>query len=219
MQKRAVVTGGTGELGRAVALKLSQQEYEVHLSAVDEDEAAKYRGPGIVGVADLTDLASARKWASSIGAPVSGLACLAGGFEMVNLAEAKEGDFDKMFRTNVQTAANALAAFTPLMQGGAAVLVGSQSFEGAKGMSLYAASKAAVVSLARSAALELQSKGIRANSVLPNTIDTPANRAAMPNSDFEKWAKPEEIAEVIAFLFSDAARIVSGNAIRLGRTV
>ena len=98
-----------------------------------------------------------------------------------------------------------------------AVLVGSQAYQGAAGMSLYAASKAAVVSFAKSAALELHDKGITVNCILPDIIDTPANREAMPDADFDTWAKPDEIAEVIGFLLSEGARVASGNAIRLGR--
>src|SRR5262249_29236919 len=112
----------------------------------------------------------------------------------------------------------ALAAFVPKLSTGAGVVVvGSQAYEGAAKMSPYAASKAAVVSLARSAAAELKGAGVKVNAVLPDTIDTPANRKAMPNADFDKWAKPEELAAVITWLCSPAASVVSGNAIRVGR--
>src|SRR5262245_3735616 len=97
------------------------------------------------------------------------------------------------------------------------VFVGSQAYEGAPGKAAYAAAKAGVVSLARSAALELKVKGVRVNAVLPDTIDTPANRNAMPEANFDMWAKPEEIARLIVFLCSDEASIVSGNALRVGR--
>jgi NAD(P)-dependent dehydrogenase (short-subunit alcohol dehydrogenase family) len=119
---------------------------------------------------------------------------------------------------NFKTAIHALSAFTPkLGQGSAVVLVGSQAYEGAARMAPYAASKAAVVSLTRSAAAELKSAGVRVNAVLPDTMDTPANRRAMPDADFSRWAKPEEVAAVILWLCSAEARVVSGNAIRVGR--
>jgi NAD(P)-dependent dehydrogenase (short-subunit alcohol dehydrogenase family) len=110
-----------------------------------------------------------------------------------------------------------LAAFaTKLGTGSAAVVVGSQSLGGAAGMAAYAASKAAVVSLARSAALEWKPRGVRVNAVLPDVIDTPANRRAMPNADVSRWAKPEQVAEVMVWLCSKGAAAVSGNAILVG---
>ncbi len=222
MRKTAVVTGGTGFLGQAVVRRFIADGFDVHLSALTAEEVAKYAGPGVVSVDDLADLDSARKWASVIDAPVHAVSLIAGGFAMKPLKEMSAADFDQMFDTNARTAANTLSAMIPLMEradGAAAILVGSQSFEGAAGMALYAASKAAVVSLARSAALEMKKQKIRVNVILPNTIDTPANRSAMPDADFEKWAKPDEIAEVISFLCSSSAILVSGNAIRLGRTL
>jgi 3-oxoacyl-[acyl-carrier protein] reductase len=75
-------------------------------------------------------------------------------------------------------------------------------------MAPYAASKAAVISFARSAALEWKEARVRVNAVLPDTIDTPANRRAMPNADYSRWATPEEIAEVIVWLCSPGASLV-----------
>jgi NAD(P)-dependent dehydrogenase (short-subunit alcohol dehydrogenase family) len=81
------------------------------------------------------------------------------------------------------------------------------------GAAAYAASKSALVAYARAIAEETLAHGVRVNAVLPSTIDTPANRAAMPKADAEKWVTTRSIAEVIAFLLSDAARDVSGAAI------
>ena len=222
MQKTAVVTGGTGYLGQAVVRRFISEGFAVHLSAANAKELSRYEGPGNVTVADLADLESARKWASTIDSPVHAVALIAGGFAMKPLKEMAAADFDQMFDMNVRTAANSLSAMIPLMEradGAAAVLVGSQSYEGAAGMALYAASKAAVVSLSRSAALELRKQKIRVNAILPNTIDTPANRSAMPDADFDKWAKPDEIADVISFLCSSSSVLVSGMAVRVGRTL
>jgi NAD(P)-dependent dehydrogenase (short-subunit alcohol dehydrogenase family) len=77
----------------------------------------------------------------------------------------------------------------------------------------YAASKAAAVAMIDSLAADLKGTGVRANSVLPSIIDTPANRRAMPDADFAAWAKPEAIAEVILFLCSDDAKLIHGAAI------
>jgi NAD(P)-dependent dehydrogenase (short-subunit alcohol dehydrogenase family) len=139
---------------------------------------------------------------------------------MKNLDQLEEADFDAMFDLNVRTATNTLTAVSDaLVKGGAAVLVGSRAAVGAGGMSLYAASKAAVVALARSAALEWRHRGIRVNCILPDTIDTPANRKAMPDADFTRWAKPEQVAAVIAFLCSDSGTIITGAAIPVGYSV
>jgi NAD(P)-dependent dehydrogenase (short-subunit alcohol dehydrogenase family) len=222
MSKLAVVTGGVGALGRAVAERFAAANYDVLVTAIDEAEQTGYGGPGEAQVVNLVDLAATQRWAHAIGRPVHAAALIAGGFAMRSIPEISEGDFERMFDLNVKTAANALSVLTPLLAqagGAGVVLVGAAAFEGASGMALYAASKAAVVSLSRSAALELQESGIRVNCVLPNIIDTPTNRASMPNANYDKWAKPAEIAEVIAYLCSDSASVVSGNAIRLGRTV
>ena len=83
----------------------------------------------------------------------------------------------------------------------------------AAGASAYAASKAASLALFDSLAQDVKDSGVRVNSVLPSIIDTEPNRKAMPNADFSKWPKPEEIAQVILFLCSDEARVVHGAAI------
>jgi NAD(P)-dependent dehydrogenase (short-subunit alcohol dehydrogenase family) len=87
------------------------------------------------------------------------------------------------------------------------------AFDHAAGASAYAASKAAAVAMMDCLAEDLKGTGVRVNSVLPSIIDTAANRRAMPNADFAKWPKPEEIARVILFLCSDEARLVHGASI------
>ncbi|MGI8923048.1 MAG: SDR family NAD(P)-dependent oxidoreductase [Fimbriimonadales bacterium] len=218
MRKTAVITGGTGNLGHAVVIRFVEMGYDVHLSAVNGDDKDRYDGPGTIVKADLADPASVKHWANGIAAPVHALVLLAGGFSMKPLAELGKGDFDHMFNLNAKTAFNCLSAFAKnLQRGSSAVLVGSQAYSGAAGMSLYAASKAAVLSLSRSASIEFKPRGVRVNAILPDIIDTPTNRNSMPNADFDKWQKPEEIADVIAFLCSDGGSIISGNAIELGR--
>jgi NAD(P)-dependent dehydrogenase (short-subunit alcohol dehydrogenase family) len=99
---------------------------------------------------------------------------------------------------------------------GSVVLVGSragvQPWTSA-GAAAYAASKAAVVALAQAVAQEVLEHGVRVNVILPSTMDTPANRKAMPHADASKWVTTESVAAVIAFLFSDASRDVSGAAL------
>jgi NAD(P)-dependent dehydrogenase (short-subunit alcohol dehydrogenase family) len=97
---------------------------------------------------------------------------------------------------------------------GAIVNVAAKAaFDHETGLAAYAASKAAAVALMDSLAADLKGTGVRANSILPSIIDTPANRKAMPNSDFSRWPKPEDIARVILFLSSDDAAVIHGAAI------
>jgi NAD(P)-dependent dehydrogenase (short-subunit alcohol dehydrogenase family) len=214
-KKIAIVTGGTGALGAGVAKKFEESGYDTHVTS--SHALADWKGPGRAHAVDLADLDSVRSFASGF-SDVHALALCAGGFAMAKIAELTRGDIENMMKANFETAAYALAAFAPKMPpGSAAVVVGSQVHEGAAGKAAYAASKAALISFARSAALEWKGVGVRVNAVLPDTIDTPANRRAMPDADFSRWASPEEIAEVIVWLCSPGARIVSGNALDVGR--
>jgi NAD(P)-dependent dehydrogenase (short-subunit alcohol dehydrogenase family) len=97
---------------------------------------------------------------------------------------------------------------------GAIVNIASKAaWDHAAGASAYAATKAAAVALIDSLAADLIGSGVRVNSILPSIIDTEANRKAMPTADFSKWPKPEDIAEVVLFLSSDAARVIHGASI------
>jgi NAD(P)-dependent dehydrogenase (short-subunit alcohol dehydrogenase family) len=101
-----------------------------------------------------------------------------------------------------------------LKGGGRIINVGSRAgVRGERNASLYSASKAAVMRLTESLAAESKEAGINVNCVLPGLIDTPPNRAAMPEADHARWVTPESIAAVILFLASDAARDISGASI------
>ena len=213
----AIVTGGTGALGAAVARKFHEAGYDTHVTSSRAAEAEAWKGPGRAHVVDLADLAAVRSFAGTF-SEVHAAALCAGAFTMAKIAEFTAADVEKMMAANFKTAAHALAALGPKMRAGAAlVVVGSQVYQGEAGKAAYAASKAAVVSLAKSAALEWKAAGVRVNSVLPDTIDTPANRSAMPDADFSRWATPDELADVIVWLCSPGARVVSGNALWVGR--
>jgi NAD(P)-dependent dehydrogenase (short-subunit alcohol dehydrogenase family) len=213
----AIVTGGTGALGGAVARSFADAGYEIHVTASREADARAWKGPGSAHAVDLANLDAVLAFAALF-AQVHAVALCAGTFAMAKVTELTAADLEKMMSANFKTAAYALAALGPKMPAGAAaVVVGSQVYEGAAVKAPYAASKAAVISFARSAALEWKEAGVRVNAVLPDTIDTAANRRAMPDADFSLWAAPEEIADVIVWLCSPRARVVSGNAIRVGR--
>jgi len=216
MGRVAIVTGGTGALGRAIAAAFQAAGYDVHVTSSTAHPVGA-QAPGQVHAVDLADLEATRSFATGF-EEVHALAMAAGGFAGGALAELGARDLESMLRLNVHTAGNSLAAFAnKLAPGAGVVLVGSQSYEGAAGIAAYAASKAAVVSLGKSAAAELRPRGVRVNVVLPDTIDTPANRAAMPTADTSRWSSPDDIARVVLWLCSPEATLVSGNAIRVGR--
>ncbi|MGQ9717895.1 MAG: SDR family oxidoreductase [Anaerolineae bacterium] len=122
-----------------------------------------------------------------------------------------------LFDLNVRTALTVTRAVVPVMVArgaGRIVYVAARAgLEGGKHMAAYSAAKSALIRLTESLAAELRGTGVTVNCVLPSTIDTPQNRAAMPKADPARWVKPEAIADVILFLASDAARAVHGAAI------
>jgi NAD(P)-dependent dehydrogenase (short-subunit alcohol dehydrogenase family) len=217
------VTGGTGALGRALVRVLLDRGARVAVPfrgesewrALQEEAAA---GPALFGAAaDLTDSRGARAFideaASRLGA-LDGLALIAGGWAGGSSFDAAPADeWPSMLRTNLDTVANACRAALPHLrrQGGSVVAVGSRAAEtGGAGMAAYAVSKVAVHALVRVLALENAERGVRFNAVLPGTIDTPANRRAMPGADRSKWTSPEAIARVMAFLLSPDSAPTTG---------
>jgi NAD(P)-dependent dehydrogenase (short-subunit alcohol dehydrogenase family) len=222
-----IVTGVGGNLGAAVAELLAARG--VPLVLVERTEAnptaAMDRLPGrerhlaMPGV-DLTDAAAAGRVCAQALARfgrIDGLAHTVGGFAMADLDAADPAHWDRLYRANVLTTLNMIRAVVPSMRSagrGSIVTVGATAAARAgKGMAAYAAAKSAVLRLTESAADELKGDGVRANCVLPSIIDTPQNRAAMPKADTGRWVTPTQIAEVIAFLLSDAASGVTGAAI------
>ena len=125
--------------------------------------------------------------------------------------------WDFMFQLNARTAFLASRAVIPHMlqqgQGKLIHVAARAALTGAAKMAAYSVAKSAVVRLTESMAAELRRANIHVNCVLPGTIDTPQNRAAMPAADHSRWVKPEAIADVILFLASDAARAIHGAAI------
>jgi NAD(P)-dependent dehydrogenase (short-subunit alcohol dehydrogenase family) len=149
---------------------------------------------------------------------IDALLNIAGGFVWEKFADAANaGAWDRMFAINLKTALNASRAALPkLLESGDGriVNVGAQTaVRASEGMGAYAASKAAVHRLTESLADELKLRGVTVNAVLPSIIDTPANRADMPNADFSRWVSPADLAAVILFLASDEARAVTGALI------
>ncbi|MGZ6597818.1 MAG: SDR family NAD(P)-dependent oxidoreductase [Solirubrobacteraceae bacterium] len=224
MEHTAIVTGGTGGLGAAVVTRLLDDGWRVVVPWIVERELERVeRRPGLELIrADVTDPAGVQTVvsaaAASDGAPLGGLVNLVGGFAMgARIDETSIDEFEKQFRLNLRpTYLMTQAALKEMLAngGGAIVCVGTraavQPFKGAAG---YIASKAAVIAFSQAVAVEYKDDGIRCNVILPSVIDTPANRASMPNADHERWVKPAEIATVISHLLSPEAAVTSGATI------
>ena len=213
--KIVLVTGAAGALGGVLAARLAARGARV----VGIDLHELRTGTGFefaVGGVDLGDAAAIERAFTTIAQRVDaldGLANIAGGFTWESVAEGSAETWDRMYKTNVRSCLLTSQASIPLLRkrGGAIVNVSAAASQLAgKGMGAYAASKSAVSRLTESLAAELKDAGVRVNAVLPSIIDTPANRASMPDADFTRWVAPEALADAIAFLLSDEARAVTG---------
>ncbi len=226
--KVALVAGGTGALGRAVALALLREGAEVTVTYRSESELSALKNAAGGESArldarriDITDAAAVGQLIEEIVGAKGRLDVMinaAGGFA----GGAKMWDSDpatlaRMLALNLQPGfLLASAAAKVMVRQGTGVIVNVAAKAGLDppaGLAAYAASKAAALAMIESLAEDLKGTGVRANSVLPNMIDTEANRRAMPNTDFAKWPKPEDIATVVLFLASDEARVVHGASI------
>jgi NAD(P)-dependent dehydrogenase (short-subunit alcohol dehydrogenase family) len=224
-----VVTGAAGNVGSALAVLLASRG--ARIAAVDtakdrvEAVTAGLSGSGHLALSryDLTDFAAAAALVAEVRSTcgrLDGVGTTVGGFAMAKLSDAELDHWEAMFSLNVKTTWNIYRAAVPMLrQAGGGALVGIGSAAGLKGaglMAAYSATKSAVMRLTESLADELRRDRIRVNAVLPSTIDTPQNRAAMPGADMSGWVKPEEVAEVMAFLLSDQASGVTGALVPVG---
>jgi NAD(P)-dependent dehydrogenase (short-subunit alcohol dehydrogenase family) len=218
-----IVTGGTGALGRALVLQLLERGARVAVPYRGEGEwqalqAEAAAGAALSGaVADLTDPAGARTFVEEAAARLGvldGVALAAGGWAGgKRFDEAPEDEWARMQGTNLETVVRVCRAALPHLrkQGGSVVAVGSRAAEtGGAGMAAYAVSKVAVHAFVRVLADENRDLGVRFNAVLPGTIDTPANRRAMPDADPSKWTSPGAIARVMVFLLSPESAPTTG---------
>jgi NAD(P)-dependent dehydrogenase (short-subunit alcohol dehydrogenase family) len=171
--------------------------------------------------ADLLDMAQAAgvaRAALSRFGRIDVLCNIAGGFRMGEMVhEVSDENWNFLFDINTRTLLHAVRAVVPHMvsaRSGKIVNVGAFAAQkGAARMAGYSASKATVIRMTEAMAGELRDKNINVNCVLPTVIDTPENRAAMPNADPAKWVAPRDLANVIVFLASDAARAIHGAAL------
>ena len=142
---------------------------------------------------------------------------IVGGFAYAKVIDTDEKTWDLMINMNLKSAFLCSKAVLPHMINqnyGKIINISSRpALKGSAGVGAYSASKAGVLNLTETIADEVKDNDINVNAILPSTIDTPANRRDMPNADFSKWVKPEEIARVIVFLASDDSKPISGAAI------
>lgn len=212
---RIVVTGVAGGLGQAVAKLASNYGAEVIGLDILDDYHSEF-----VSRYEKVDLTNRNESLAAIGdlGCLDALVNVAGGFGFGTEAFATDNEqWDLMFRINVETARNAIIAATPLLKEnrrGRIVNIGALSALSGQGqMSAYCCAKSTVMRLTESLSEELKHSGINVNAVLPSIIDTPANRNAMPDANFDEWVSPEQLAEVICFLASEAASAVHGALI------
>jgi NAD(P)-dependent dehydrogenase (short-subunit alcohol dehydrogenase family) len=214
--KVVVITGALGALGTVVAESALARGAKV--AGIDH---APSRTPASadrleLGGVDLSDPLQAKKAIEAAClhfGKLDALINIAGGFAFETVAEDDGKTWQRMYALNVLTALNtSRAALTHLAASGAGRIVNVGALgalQAGAGMGAYAASKAGVHRLTEALAAEWKGQ-ITVNAVLPSIIDTEANRASMPKADVSKWVRPQELAEVILFLASDAASAVTG---------
>ena len=223
-----LITGATGEFGPYVskafafagaklaptARKLEQAEALLADLGLDADR-------GLPAVVDVTQAASVAAWVQAVQEKwgrIDVLVNIAGGYKPGKpVAEVEEADLDFMFNLNARSAFLTCRAVVPIMlaQGSGKIInVGAKAaLQGGRKQTAYAISKAAVLRLTEALSAEVRENNINVNAVVPSTIDTPANRAGQPNADYSKWVHPDDLASVVVFLASEAARAIHGAAI------
>ncbi|HEX7761176.1 MAG TPA: SDR family NAD(P)-dependent oxidoreductase [Caulobacteraceae bacterium] len=220
-QRVAIVTGGFGALGRVVARQALAAGYAV--AAVDfaanppAELASEVMAIGSVNLADAKQAQDAVAAVAARFGRIDAVFNIAGGFSWQTVQDGDAATWDRLHGLNLVTALNmSKAALPQLLAGGAGRIVNvgaNAALRAATGMGAYAASKAGVHRLTEAMAEELKGRGVTVNAVLPSIIDTPANRADMPDSDFAKWVTPQDLAAVMLFLASPAAGAITGALI------
>ena len=219
--KIALVTGATGGLGNYVTQALLDAGATVvgvsrKISQSDFNSPAFTAVPGEISTAQgaraVVDQVLSRFGRLDV------LAHLVGGFAGgKSIAETDDATFQRMFDLNLNAVFQILRAAIPVMRkagNGRIIAIGSRAaVDPGPGVGVYSASKAAMVSLIRTAALENKDVGLTANVILPGTMDTPANRASDPKADLSKWVRPTTVASLIIWLAGEGGKDVNGAII------
>ncbi|MCF8302992.1 MAG: SDR family NAD(P)-dependent oxidoreductase [Bacteroidales bacterium] len=216
MNKAILVTGADGNLGKAVTRKFLDEGYKV-IGFIHPTSSPDFMESPNLEIHQL-DLMDEEKTFSGIEHidTIEGAVLTVGGFGMGSLEKTSLSDVNKMYKLNFATAYNSARAVYEKLKSkglsGQIVLIGTKPAftpEAAKGLVAYSLSKSLVHRLAEIINADGQDKGITSSVIVPSIIDTPENREAMPNADFDKWVKPEVLADNIHHLFTD-----SGKALR-----
>ena len=217
----ALVTGANGGLGIYVTKALLDAGFSV-AGLAPRIRQSDFDHPHFTALpAALDSLDAAKKAADTVIAQfgkIDVLTHLVGGFAGgQTVAHTDDATFQRMFDMNLNSAFHILRAVIPHMRkagGGRIIAIGSRAAEDpGPNVGAYSASKAALVSLIRTVAIENKDAGITANVILPGTMDTPANRTAMPGADVSQWVQPASVASLIVWLAGDAGKDVTGAAI------
>ena len=219
-----IVTGAAGNLGRAVASAFADGDANVVLVDRHRERLAERYGREtartLFVAADLArpaDTAGVAQRARERFGRIDVLCNVAGAFRMgAPVHETKDADWDLLFGANVRSVLNTARAVVPVMLKAAAAR-SSMSAHGRRARrrehGRIHGAKTVVLRLTEAMAAELRDRNINVNCVLPSTLDTPENRAAMPDADSSRFVAPEDLAQVIVFLASPAARAIHGAAL------
>jgi len=219
--KVVLVTGANGGLGSHVTQALLDAGANV-VGVSRKIQQSDFDSPAFTALpAEIATPSGAKNVADKVVARFGRLDIVVhtvGGFAGgQTVAETDDATFQQMFELNLNSTFYLLRAVIHVMRktgNGRIIAIGSRAaLEPGAGIGAYSASKAAMVSLIRTVALENKDAGITANIILPGTMDTPANRRAMPNADVSKWVQPANIASLITWLAGDAAKDVNGAVI------
>lgn len=220
-----VLTGAAGNLGRAVAGAFADRDANLVLVDLRQETLAeRFGGEGDRRLFVAADVLQQSKAQEVVARAIKRfrridvLCNVAGGFRMGEAVhETSDEAWSFLFDINVRSVLNMVRAVVPAMleQGeGKIINIGARAgCRGAANMAAYCASKAVVIRLTESMAAELRERNINVNCVLPTTLDTPQNRADMPDVDPAAWVAPGDLAQTIVFLASPAARAIHGAAL------
>ena len=224
MARSIIVTGGFGVLGQAVSQAFAEEGDRVARIDFAPSPAASLAGALDIGGIDLTDPAATEQAVARVAEAHGGIDVLvniAGGFAWETLEGGSLETWTRMLAMNLTTAVTITKLALPHLlrsADGRIVNIGAGgAVKAGTGMGAYAASKSGVHRMTEALAEELAGKPVTVNAVLPSIIDTPTNRADMPDADVSQWVQPAAIADVIRFLASPAARAITGALIPVTR--
>ena len=222
--KVVLIAGGSGALGQTVTPAFTRAGAQV--ITADRNPPSAQVASGSAMNADVADEADVQRLVNNVireTGRIDALINLVGGFAMGRVEETDTALWQRMLTMNVTAAFMLSKTVLPHMlkngNGRIVHVAAWAAVEPFSGAAAYIVSKSSLLALIRVLALELSGSGVTVNGVLPNTIDTPANRASMPRADPSTWTKPESIADTLLFLVSEEAGQISGAFIPIGTRV